>query len=144
MQQKRIISQSAFDHRVREAAYYLSARLQARGEEQSDSVTVWLRAERDEQTFLNRYDIWVVPDDEFKGLVRDLAHSIWANENPERELHDKLIARTQLLETLQREPTLVEVDRLAYGIFSARRPGDEQSDWERARYKISGGLDRRA
>ena len=64
----RVISESAFRHRVREAAYFRSLKRQHLGAylaSGNGATSDWQWAEQHERSFLNGFNIWVVPDEYF-------------------------------------------------------------------------------
>jgi len=138
----RLISESAFRHRVAEAAYY-RARLRwtpfgnAKGDPESD----WMSAEWDQRQFLFFYNIRVVPDEWFDEFVRVVAHGIWRREYDDRMEAARNEAKSQLVEALGREPERVELYRKTHEVYERHGHRDSKSDWRRARYEISGGLD---
>ena len=140
----RLISESAFRCRVREAAYHRSeSRKRPFGNVQDNALSDWLWAEWDQGQFLFFYNIWVVPDEWFDVFVRVVADGIWRREYDARKEKAKIEAKSQLANELGREPNLIELSRRTRQVCEGHWHRDSKSDWRRARYEISGGLDSR-
>ena len=131
----RVISQTAFEHRVREAAYFRSI------EQIGDALFNWEWAERDQREFLSFYNIWVISDESFDVLVRFIAHVIWMREFVSRREEDTRLAESELRLRLGHKPSAQELRGKTRDVYNGRQFTDQKSDWRRARLEISGGLD---